>query len=194
MDVVSQAIARARTFSARHAWLRWIVVLALAATAGVATHRQLDTVEAERDAWGDTVDVLVATGDLVPDGAITAHIVAAPRALTPAAALGSLPDSARLRQRVMRGEILTAADVTAAPGPASSAESGTAVVAVIDPLVRDASIGLEIWVSSEGVVLAEEATIVSIVDDVVFVSVPDRDAPMVAAASQAGLASLIFLP
>jgi len=194
MDVVSQSIARARIFSARHAWLRWGVVVLLAATAGMATHRQLATVEAERAAWGVTMGVLVAVDDLAPGGGISVRTVDVPRAVVPSGALTSLPAGARLRQRVMEGAILTTADITAAQGPAAGAEPGSAVVPIIDPLVRDAAIGLEVQVSSEGVVLADEAEIVSISGDVVFVSVPERDAAMVAAAAQAGLASLIFLP
>ena len=194
MYVVSQAIAQARIFSARHSWLRWSLVGLFAATAGVATHRQLAAVEAERATWGDTIDVIIAARDLSPDESIAVDILSVPVAMAPVAALTTLPDGARLRQRVTAGEILTDADITAAAGPAASAASGTAVVAVADPMARNVAVGLQIRVSSEGIVLADDATIVSIADDVVYVAVPERDAPMVAAAAHAGLASLIFLP
>lgn len=194
MYVVSQAIARARTFSARHSWIRWSFVVLLAATAGLGTQRQLAAVQADRAGWGDSVDVLVATRDLVADDSIDAKTVSVPAAMVPIAALAELPTGARLRQRVTTGEILTAADITAAPGPAAAAAPGTAVVAVVDPLARSVVVGLAVRVSSEGVVLADTATIVGVADDVVFVAVPDSDAPMVAAAAQAGRASLIFLP
>ena len=194
MYVVSQAIARARIFSARHSWIRWSVVVLLAVTAGVTTHRQLAAVEAERASWGNTVDVIIAAHDLAPDEVIAVDTVSVPAAMAPRAALTAVPDGARLRQRVAAGEILTVADITSAPGPAASAAPGTAVVAVVDPLARSVAVGLDVSISSEGIVLADAATIVSIVDDVVYVAVPERDAPMVAAAAHAGLASLIFLP
>lgn len=194
MYVVSQATARARIFLARHSWLRWIVVALLATTAGLATHQQLAAVEAERATWGDTVDVIIAARDLSPDEAIAVDTVSVPAAMAPPAALTALPEGARLRQRVTAGEILTDADITAAAGPAASAVSGTAVVAVVDPLARNVAVGLQVNVSSEGIVLADDATIASIADDVVYVAVAERDAPMVAAAAHAGLASLIFLP
>ncbi len=194
MYVVSQAIARARIFSARHRWLYWSIVALLAATAGGAAQRQLAAVDAERAAWGDTVHVFIASRDLSPDEIIAVDVVSIPVAMVPSAALTTLPDDVRLRQRVTAGEILTDADITAASGPAASATAGTAVVAVIDPLARSVVVGLEVRVSSEGVVLADDAMIVSVVDDVVYIAVAERDAPMVAAAAHAGLASLIFLP
>lgn len=194
MGPTSQAIARARIFSARHSWFRWSVVALLAVAAGFATHQQLVAVDAERAAWGDTVDVVVATRDLAPGEALATELVAVPRAVAPPAALSAIPDAARLRQRVMHGEILTHADVTSAPGPAAAADPGQAVVAIVDPLVRNVSVGLAVRVTSEGVTLARDGTVTSVVDDVVFVAVAEDDAPMVAAAAQAGLASLIFLP
>jgi hypothetical protein len=194
MYIVSQAIARARIFSARHGWLRWAVVVLLAVTAGLATHRQLAAVEAERAAWGDTVEVVVAARNLAPDEVIAVDTISVPTAMAPPAALAALPDGARLRQRVTAGEILTNADITAAPGPAASAAPGMAVVALIDPLARNVAVGLDVRITSEGVTLADGATIVSVMDDVVYVAMAERDAPMVAAAAQAGLASLIFLP
>ncbi len=194
MYVVSQALARARIFSARHGWLRWSFVALLTVTAGFATHRQLSLVDAERNAWGQTVDVLVATDDLTPDGVIAVEVMQVPLAMVPPAALSTLPDGVRLRQRVSAGEIVTDADITPSPGPAAAAEQGTAVVPIVDPLAQGLVAGLAVRVSSEGIVLAEQATVVGVVDDIAFVAVPEGDAPMVAAAAHVGLASLIFLP
>ena len=194
MYFVSQAIARARIFSARHRWLRWAIVVLLAATAGLATHRQLAALEAERAAWGSTVEVIVAGRDLAPGDHITVDTMRVPAAVAPAAALANVPDDVQLRQRVTAGEILTTADITPIPGPAASVAAGMAVVALIDPLARSVAVGLDVDVTSEGVTLTAGATIVSVMDDVVYVAMIERDAPMVAAAAQSGLASLVFLP
>ena len=171
-----------------------LFVVLIAATAGLATHRQLAAVEAERAAWGSTVQVIIAVRDLAPGEAIAVDTMSVPAAVAPAAALTNLPDDAQLRQRVTTGEILTTADITATPGPAASVAAGMAVVALIDPLARSVAVGLDVDVTSEGVTLTDGATIVSVVDDVVYVAMIERDAPMVAAAAQSGLASLVFLP
>jgi hypothetical protein len=68
------------------------------------------------------------------------------------------------------------------------------VVALSDPLARDVTIGLAVQVSADGLVVADDATVTAVVDDVVFVAVRERDGPSVAAAAQQGLASLLYLP
>jgi hypothetical protein len=68
------------------------------------------------------------------------------------------------------------------------------VVALADPLGRDVAIGLEVQIAADGIVLAGTATIVEVVDDVVFVAVAAGDGAVVAAAAQRGIASLLYLP
>ena len=184
---------RIRIFLARHAWVRWAIIVALTVAVGWTVHHRGAAVERERASWGATIDVVVARSDLQPDGAIDAAIVAMPAAMVPPAALTALAPDTRLRRHVVIGAVLTSADVTVDPGPAAFAEDGTAVVGVIDPLARSASIGLQVAVTSEGVTLAERASIVGVDTDVIFVAVPEAAAPMVAAAAQIGNVSLIFL-
>ncbi len=187
-------IVRLRIALARHAWIRWIIVLSLATAGGWATHQRVSAIDRERDQWGSTSEVLVAATDLEPGGAVDVELVTLPDAAVPPQSLSSLPTDVRLRQHVVAGEILTQADVTATPGPAGRAEPGTAVVGLVDPLARNTTIGLRVHVVSEGVTLTDQATVVDVVDEVTFVAVPAREAAMVAAAAQSGLASLVFLP
>nr|WHW29226.1 putative hypothetical protein [uncultured bacterium] len=185
---------RSRIFLARHGWIRWAVVLALATGVGWATFESLSSVDRQRSQWGASTEVIVAASDLQPDGPIDVETMSVPTALLPDGVLSAVPADARLRQYVGSGEILTARDVSASPGPAGLADPGTSVVGIVDSLARMVVIGIDVQVASEGITLADRATVVGIVDEVVFVAVPTAEAAMVAAASHAGLASLIFLP
>jgi hypothetical protein len=186
--------ARARLVLARRPWVYWALVAALASALAAGVHDQLTSLDEARRNWGSTRSVLVAERPLEPGGPIQAHAIDLPVAAIPPGALHVLPDGARLRQRVGVGEVLTELDVTAAPGPAARAMSGTVVVAMSDPLSRGVTIGLTVQVAADGLLIAETATVVDVADDVIFVAVDASAAPMVAVAAQQGIASLLYLP
>ncbi len=117
-----------------------------------------------------------------------------PVAVVPPDALTAPPDGAVARQRVTAGEILVGADVATAAGPAGLAAPGTVVVGIVDPLARNVAVGSTVQASADGVVVCDEATVVAISDDVIQLAVPERDAPMVAAAAHDGLASILIRP
>jgi hypothetical protein len=181
-------------FFTRRRWAYWMIVTMISAVVAWSLQQHAASVEHARSSWGTTRTVMVATADLQPDGALDAIALEMPAAMVPSAAIAEIPPGARVHQRVMDGEIITAADLVAADGPAAHAQAGSVVVGVIDPLTRNGSIGLIVQVVSEGVVLAEHGTVVAVVDEVIFVAVDEREAPSVAAAAQSGLASLLFLP
>ena len=60
--------------------------------------------------------------------------------------------------------------------------------------MRLVAIGLDVQVAADGIVLAEAAAVVDVVDDVVFVAVREADGAVVAAAAQRGIASLLYVP
>ena len=130
--------------------------------------------------------------------------VALPDTALPNSALSTLPPGARLRQRVVIGEVLVAADVTDLPGPAAGAPDGTVVVALRTdhdlstpgtPGAPGGSlVGLAVQVVADGLLLADDATIVDVSTESMFVAVDLDDGPAVAAAERAGVASLLFLP
>ena len=186
--------ARARLVLARRPWIYWAVVAALATIAALAVQGQLASIEAERNRWGASRSVLVATQQLEPGDAIIAELVALPVAALPAAALVEPPADALVRQRVAAGEVLTELDIASTVGPAALAEPGLVVVALSDPLARNVTVGLRVKVAADGLVLADQAEITEVSDDVIFVAVPDRDAATVAAAAQQGIAALLYLP
>jgi hypothetical protein len=194
MHVPLHVSVRFRVFLAHHRWIYWIVVVALAGAVGLMVHAELRKVDAARAAWGETASVLVADDDRVAGDPPSVERRDLPEALVPRAALRSLPAGATLRQRVTTGEILTSTDITAAPGPVGGATTELVVVGIMDPLARGAVVGSRVRVSSEGIVLAESGEVVSLADEIVFVAVDSADAPMVAAAAQTGLASILFVP
>lgn len=187
-------LAHARLALARRPYLYWAIVAALAVLAVAGVHRQNASIANERDRWGTTRTALVARRQLEPGDLVDATIVELPLAALPDQALDALDVGARVRQRVGAGEVLTILDVTPRHGPASTAEPGTVVVALADPLARDLTSGISVQVAADGFVLADGANITAVVDDVIFVAVDRHDGPTVAAAARQGTASLLYLP
>ena len=185
---------RVRVFLAHHRWIYWLVVFALAGAVGLMVHAELRKVDTARATWGETTSVFVAIDDRAAGDLPRVERRDLPDALVPRAALRSLPAGATLRQRVTAGEVLTSTDITAVAGPAAGAATESVVVGIIDPLARGAGVGSRVRISSEGIVLADLGEVVSLADEVVFVTVSPADAPIVAAAAQAGLASILFVP
>ena len=185
---------RARLVLARHPWIYWAVVATLAAVAAGAVHSEMSSIATERNGWGATRSVLVAQRQLEPGDPIAAVLVTLPVAALPEDALAEHPVGTLVRQRVAAGEVLTALDVTSRTGPAALAEEDTVVVAVSDPLARDVAPGLRVHIAADGLVVADDAEVTAITDDVIFVAVSEAEAPTVAAAAQQGIASLLYLP
>ena len=186
--------ARARLVLARRPWIHWVVVAVLAGLAAAAVHSQIRAVAAERDRWGATRTVLVATRHHHPGDPVDAERTTLPVAALPDGALDELAGGAVVRQRVALGEVLTELDVTVHAGPAALAEPDTVVVGLSDPLARGVVVGLAVQVSADGLVLADDAVVTDVVDDVIFVAVGESDGPHVASAAQQGTASLLFVP
>lgn len=187
-------VVQGRIFVARHRWIYWLTIGVVAVGVGLLVKERLDALDAQRSSWGDTRSVLVADGDLRPDGPIEVNSISLPVAAVPPSAVSELPRGARLHQRVASGEVIVAADLVGGNGPARHADPGTVVVGIVDTPGASLSIGLRVQVSSEGVVLADDGTIVGLEGEVIFVAVAERDGPAVASAAHSGLASLLFVP
>ena len=179
---------------AQRPWVYWLAVALIATTIALVVRAQLGGVDDARAAWGRTRRVVVADVELAPGGVVDVIEVDLPTAMIPDGALTEWPTGALLRQRVAAGEVLVDIDLATPPGPAARAAPGTAVVALSDPLSRGVTIGFEVQIAADGLLVAERGTVVDVVDDVVFIAVPQRDAATVAAAAHAGLASLVYLP
>jgi hypothetical protein len=186
--------SRVRLLLARRRWLRWAFSAALAGLTALTVHDRLQALDDARRGWSEARTVLVADADHAPGDPPRVSAVRLPVVAVPPAALAELQDGARLRRSVSVGEILVEADVTAGAGPAAGAPPGTAVVSFAGDAVADARAGLPVRVVAEGVVLAEEATIVAVTGGATHVAVPAASAPAVAASVRSGTASVVYLP
>ena len=187
-------VVRARRVLAVHPWIHWSACAGLAVAAALTTHGYLARADAERESWGTTRRVWVATAPVAAGEPVAATAVDVPAAIVPSDAVTDPPGDSIARQRIADGEIVVAVDLTAAAGPAALADEGTVVVGVADPLARGAAIGLAVRVVADGVVLTDSAEVVGLSDDVILLAVLGRDGPIVAAAARTGTASVLFLP
>jgi len=189
---------QARRLVARRPWIYWVACVIVAAAVAMLVAGHVARLDAARRSWADTGRVLVATGDHVPGDRLQAHTVDMPLAVLPPDAVDptsqAIDDRAIVRQRVSIGEVVVAADLAVADGPAALADPGTLAVGITDPLARDVRIGLEVQVVSEGVVLADGARVVGVAEEVIFVAVQAQAAATVAAAAHDSAASIVFVP
>jgi hypothetical protein len=188
------AVVRVRIFLARHPWWYWLAVAALATVVAILARDRLAEVDRNRNEWGASRAVIVADADHEPGDELRVSSIDLPTAAIPPTALVALPTDARLRQRVAAGEIVVATDIADSDGPAARASAGTVVVGVIDPTAPVDQIGVAVRIVADGVVLADRGTVVELSGEVVYVAVDASSAPVVAAAAQQRVASILFLP
>ncbi len=182
-----------RLLLARRPWIRWLVIVAVAVTAAASVHAQLQSVDAARDAWTNRRRVPVATAAASPGDVLTWEWRDIPAVGVPDDVALDIADQPVARRHIGNGEIVVDADLAVGAGPAAGADSGDIVVPISDALVTDPSIGLDVAIYSDGVVLADDARIVHVEASVVFVAVDSDVAPMVAAAAQTRQASVVFV-
>lgn len=193
-------LARIRHVLARHPWLYWAFVVALAGGAGVAVAGATASVDAARRAWGDERTVHVAVVELAPGDPLTGAVEERPlpTAMVPPGAVTDLDPAATARQRIGVGEVVVDHDVIATTGPQPRIPDGWSAVAVSEAVPSGVAIGDRVAASSGGVVLAEEGVVVGLLGGDagpgVLVAVPADAAPQVAHASVSGELALLVLP
>jgi hypothetical protein len=188
------AAAALRRTVGRHRWLRRVLVACLAVAAAATTLERVDRIDAARDAWGRTRPVLVAAHDHAPGDPVTVDVRHVPVAMVPPAAVDAA-DAAGLvaRQRIGRGEVVNALDVTS-DGPLGLAPRGWLVAAIVESPGSDAAPGERVQLVSEGVVVAAEAIVVGHTSDATLVAVPSDDAPLVPLAAASGTLAVLRVP
>lgn len=189
----ARLVRNVRLVIARRPWIRWLAVVVIAAAAGASVNTQLHSLETARAQWTEQRRVPVALARAAPGEVIVWEWRRLPAVAVPDGVAPDIAPGALARQRVGVGEIIVDADLAVGPGPAAGATVGHVVVPVSDPLVTTASIGLEVAIYSDGLVLVDAARIVAVAADVVFVEVPAQDAALVAFAAQTRQASIGFL-
>lgn len=180
----SSLMARCRYELARHRWVYRAVVVGLLVAAVWATATLNAGVAAERARWGETIAVVVATTEIGPGDALHGRVTERehPVAVVPADAIHSVDDDTTARRRIPAGGVVTGLDVSAAGGPQALLGPDQLAVAVTERVPSGAVMGDTVVVTTEGIVLADDATVVAVHDDRVTVAVDAAVAPMVAAA------------
>ncbi len=102
---------RLRLLFARRPWLYWLIVGMCAMAVWLSVASAQAQVARERDSWGTTRTVLVASGPVAAGGVVLAVAADYPIAMVPASAMSSLPDDALAARAIAAGEVVVAGDV-----------------------------------------------------------------------------------
>lgn len=195
MPVFHAAAVAARRFLVRRPWVYWafVAVAVGGAVASVVDHSA--EIDDARDAWGATADVWVAIVDHEPGDPIRSERVTVPVAVVAESALDAAPpDEAIARQRIAAGSMLHDVDVAATAGPQTLTPPGSLAVPVVESPPSGALVGDRVQVVADGIVVADDATVVGHHDDATLVAVPAADAALLPAAADAGRVTLLLVP
>ncbi len=181
-----------RRFLSEHRWVYWAIVIATATVAAWSVHGTVDHAEQARRSWTATQIVLVAAHDHDAGDVIGHDAIELPVAAVPATAVHQLDSDAIARQSIAAGEVLT--DVDVAGATTGVAPDGTLTIAIRAYDTTIATMGDHVHVLAEGRSVSDAGVVVDVVDDIVHVAVPERDAPAVAAAASSSTATLAIAP
>lgn len=186
-------LPRLRRVIARRPWIQWFVIVSLALALGAAVEDAVSAVERERDAWGESVTVWIATSDTDVGDVVDARSDAVPVAIRPERATGTDPTGSAARQAIGRGDIVTDLDVMPPDDELALVPDGWLVAPLRQSTPSGAGLGDAVLVASDGFVVAE-GLVVGFVDDVTLVAVPAVDAPLVPAAAETARVTLLRVP
>lgn len=192
MSPVTAVLVRSRRLLARHPSIQWVAIAAFALAAAAAVHDHTRRLDAERVAWGTTVDVWVAAVAHEPGDVVVAEPRPFPSAAVPRAAIDD-PHDLVATQRIAAGDPLSTVDVAVA-GPLALTPSGWVVVPVVELTPSGATAGERVLVVGDGIEVAEEAVVVGHEGDAVLLAVPRRSAATVAGAADAVGVTLVRRP
>ncbi len=190
----ARATTAIRRTSARHPWIQWLAIGALAIGVVASVHTRLAAVDAAREAWGDPVAVWIAGANTEIGEPLRVSRATVPAAMAPPGAVREPPEGLVARQRIGVGEIVTDVDVMAAGDTGSLAPDGWLLVPLEERPPSGAATGERVVVVSDGYVLSEDAVIAGAVDRVTLVAVPADVAPLLPAAAEHGAVTLLRVP
>lgn len=188
--------ARLRLGLARSPWLYWAIVAVLAGTAGLLVMRAASGVDAARQSWGETRQVVVASRTIEPGGPLDGFVSRRemPSPVVPADAVTDLDADAVARQRIAAGEIVVAHDVAPSAAPQSLIPAGWLAVAMSEPVASGAAVGDAVSVATGGIVVASDGLVVGVVGEARLVAVPADEAAQVAQAASTGDVAVLIHP
>ena len=180
-------LARVRLVLARHPWLYWIAVAALAGIVTIGIVDAMAKVDAARQSWGTHQAVWTAAGGIEPGALITAQRTEVPTAVVPGDAVNASPVNAVAKQHISAGEIVTTADV-ALTGTAGLITDGWVAFAVPQSVAHFAAGDhVDVYTTDR---LISHGAVVEAGDSDVMVAVPSDAAPAMAAALQSGAVTI----
>lgn len=185
--------ARVRRFTARHRWTGVVTPLVIGIGTFSAVDRLDDAADDARAGWGEAAPVWIAAAPAGPGEPVVAERRDVPAWLVPDGAADPHRDLsiATARRSVAAGAIITAADIDDRPAPLALVPPGWLVVAIVESPAVGAAVGERVQVVADGIVLAEDATVVEAVDGRTLVAMPAEAAPMTAFAVSQGGVSLL---
>jgi hypothetical protein len=184
-------LARIRLIVARHPWVYWLVISAVAGVVALGTERAMAGVDAARRSWGEQEAVWVASAAIEPGQPIRADRRQVPRALAPASAVIVAPVDAVARQRISPGEIITDIDL-AVRGAAGLIPDGWVAFAVPSAVAHFAP-GDHLRVYS-GDQFVAAGVVVNSGESELLVAIPIESAPAMATALLANTVTLALTP
>jgi hypothetical protein len=187
-------LVHVRRVLAKRPWLYWVGVGGVALLAAVIVSQAASGIDDAKAAWGEPHPVFVAVADVEPGTALgeVTQRREIPAPLVPAGAATEIEPGAVARQRIGRGEVLMAHDVSPIAGPQGLMPTGWLAVAVAEPVRSGASVGDAVAVASGGVILADAGLVVGDDADAVLVAVPAEAAAQVAQAASTGDVALLI--
>lgn len=104
-------LPRLRLLFARRPWLYWLIVGTCAVAVWLSVASAQAEVARERDSWGSTRAVWVASGPVAAGEVVVAAAADYPTAMVPPSAVSSLPADAVAARTIAAGEVVVAMDV-----------------------------------------------------------------------------------
>ena len=184
-------LAWIRLMVARHPWVYWLTIAALAALVAVGAQRAVARVDAQRRTWGQQQSVWITTSGIEPGQVIAADRNDVPAAIVPVDAAEEVHAGTVARQHLGAGEIVTNGDITAA-GAAGLIPIGWSAFAV-PASVEHFTTGDHVGVYAGDQYLAP-GLVVAAGDSDLMVAVPAGSAPALAASLLANAVTLALTP
>jgi hypothetical protein len=176
---------------ARHPWIYWLAVAAVAVAVALDAAQAMAGVDAARRSWGEQQTVWVASGAFEPGQALHSDRRNVPRALVPVGAVTTDPADAIARQRITPGEIITEVDLTART-PAGLIPPSWVAFEVPTPVGHFAAGDHVVVYSGDQLVAA--GMVVDLGESDVMVAIPGDAAPAMATALVADAVTIALTP
>jgi hypothetical protein len=193
-------IPRVRLLLARRPWLYWLLVACCSIGIGAVMTTAMGNLRREREAWGQSTRVLVATRTVAAGDTVAGSFEwrELPLTMVPPSALTSMPNAASATQRIAVGEVVVDTDIASARAPLALLPDGWLAIS-IPMAASDRESGGSLFVAGDvaavlagGEIIAEDATVVAVAADAVVVGVPRSVAGAVAQAANQ-LAAVVAL-